>query len=230
MMPGNTGNRSALHYKGGEVGTHLPRSVCDLNLARPVHLAVIDGVKNAVGGEGVWNSTFQVAEDHVLLAGKNPVATDSVAAFLMGDDPEAERLPLPDGIRVCDNYLELLHQRGVGTNQMREIEIVGDGAGLVTSVPSGEIAWAPHGFELFQNHPNPFNPSTSITFHLPVAERVTIRLYNLAGQELETLVDARFAAGRHELQWTARNLASGVYVYRMQAGRFTGAKRMAYLR
>lgn len=120
--------RSKLHFEGGDVGAHLPRSICDLNLARPVHLAVIDGIKNAVGGEGVWNPTFKPAEHHVLLAGKDPVATDSIASYLMGNDPEAEKLQLPDGVRQCDNYLELLHQKGVGTNQMHEIEVVGDGA------------------------------------------------------------------------------------------------------
>ncbi|MEJ2629562.1 MAG: DUF362 domain-containing protein, partial [bacterium] len=131
-LPYDHSRRAKLHDDGGDMMTHLPRSICDLNLTRPVHLAVIDGIKNAEGGEGTWNPTFQIAEYDVLLAGKDPVATDSVASYLMGNDPEAEKFQLPDGVRQCDNYLELLHQKGMGTNQMAEIEIKGDGAGLVT--------------------------------------------------------------------------------------------------
>jgi uncharacterized protein (DUF362 family) len=150
-------------------------------MARPVNLAVIDGIKNANGGEGSWNPTFEPAEYEVLLAGKDPVAADSVASFLMGNDPEAEMLRLPNG-EECDNYLELLHQKGIGTNQMNEIELVGDGAGTV-SVRSDYKLIMPDNFMLFQNFPNPFNPSTTIKFYLPSAEFVTIKLFNMLGEK-----------------------------------------------
>ena len=222
------GMRSKLHFEGGDSGIHLPHSICDLNLARPVHLAVIDGIKNAVGGEGAWNPTFITAENHVLLAGKDPIATDSIASYLMGNDPGAEQLQLPDGVRQCDNYLELLHQKGVGTNQMSEIEVVGDGAGLVTSVrPKNEII-NPGNFQLSQNFPNPFNQSTAIVFYLPHTEYVTIKIYSITGQEIETLMNRIVPAGQHELHWTAKNLTSGVYLYKMQAGKFSDTKKLIY--
>ncbi|UCE05588.1 MAG: DUF362 domain-containing protein [bacterium] len=220
--------RSKLHFEGGDIGTHLPRAICDLNLARPVHLAVIDGIKNAVGGEGTWNPTFKTAGYHVLLAGKDPVATDSIASYLMGNDPEAEKLQLPDGIRQCDNYLELLHQRGVGTNQMREIEVVGDGAGLVTSVRQNNEVINPDHFQLFQNFPNPFNQSTTINFYLPQPDYITLKLYSITGQEIETLVADEVPEGQHEINWTAQNLASGVYIYKLQVGRFFDSKKLIY--
>lgn len=227
QMPYQQSYRSALHLEGGNIRTHLPRSICDLNFARPVNLAVIDGIKNAVGGEGTWNPTFQTAEFNVLLAGKNPVAADSVASYLMGNDPEAGKLQLPNG-ELCDNYLELLHQKGMGTNQMSEIELVGDGAGLVTSVRHEYEVKIPDDFQLFQNFPNPFNSSTSIKFYLPRAEYVTIKLYNLIGQGIETLVEGIVPAGQHQLQWTTNNLASGVYIYQMQAGKFSDTKKLIY--
>lgn len=132
-IPTNQSNRAALHSQtGGSSKAHLPRSICDLNSARPVNLAVIDGIMNARGGEGEWNYTFQECEDHVLLAGKDPVATDSVCAYFMGIDPGAEKIPLPNPDNgECDNHLYLLNQLGVGTNKMNEIEIVGDGADLI---------------------------------------------------------------------------------------------------
>jgi len=226
VLPNIPGYRSALHFDGGNIRTHLPRSICDLNFARPVNLAVVDGVKNAVGGEGAWNPTFQPAESNVLLAGKDPVATDSVASYLMGNDPEAEKLQLPDGAQ-CDNYLELLNQKGMGTNQMNEIEIVGDGAGVVSIRPDYEFI-VPDEFMIFQNFPNPFNPSTTIKFYLPRSEFVTIVLYAITGKKIETLVEGKIPAGQHELQWNANGLASGIYIYRMRAGSFSESRKMIY--
>jgi uncharacterized protein (DUF362 family) len=227
-LPENQSFRSALHFEGGDIGVHLPHSVSDLNLARPVNLAVIDGIKNAHGGEGTWISTFQLAEDNVLLAGKDPVATDSICAHLLGNNPEAEKFDLPDGVRQCLNYLDLLHQRGVGTNQLSEIEVVGDGADLITSVQPEKIKNKPTNIVLYRNYPNPFNPSTTITFYLPEKESVNIKIYSMNGQEIETLVDSEIPAGLHELHWNANNLASGVYIYKMNAGSFTETKKMIY--
>jgi uncharacterized protein (DUF362 family) len=227
--PTNYGRRDALHTADGTQSstTHLPRSICDLNFARPVHLAVIDGIKNARGGEGTWNPTYQQWEDHVLLAGRDPVATDSIAAHLMGNDPGAATLELPSGGR-CDNYLDLLHQKGMGTNQMTEIQAVGDGAGLVTSVrPPYEVA-IPNDFALYQNYPNPFNPSTTFKFHVPTSEYITIRIYGVTGQEIETLVEGQVSKGVHELHWTPDGLAGGVYFCEMHAGRFLEIKKMIY--
>jgi len=101
-------------------------------MARPIHLGVIDGIKNAVGGEGPWNPTFQPAAFNLLLAGKTPVALDSVASHLMGNDPEADKFRLPGG-EECDNYLKLANGFGNGlTNNLDEIQLVGDG--VTTSV------------------------------------------------------------------------------------------------
>ncbi|MEJ2051728.1 MAG: T9SS type A sorting domain-containing protein, partial [Calditrichota bacterium] len=183
--------------------------------------------KNAVGGEGAWNPTFQPSESQVLLAGKDPVAADSIASYLMGNDPEAQYLQLPDGGQ-CDNYLEHLHQKGMGTNQLDEIELVGDGADIITKIRPEYRHIVPSEFILFQNFPNPFNASTIIKFYLPQMEYVTIKLYNIAGQELETLLADKVSAGQHELRFMANGLASGVYLYRMQAGHFSDSKMLIY--
>jgi hypothetical protein len=145
----------------------------------------------------------------------------------MGNDPGAATLELPSGGR-CDNYLDLLHQKGMGTNQMTEIQAVGDGAGLVTSVrPPYEVA-IPNDFALYQNYPNPFNPSTTFKFHVPTSEYITIRIYGVTGQEIETLVEGQVSKGVHELHWTPDGLAGGVYFCEMHAGRFLEIKKMIY--
>jgi hypothetical protein len=88
----------------------------------------------------------------------------------------------------------------------------------------------PSRFELLQNYPNPFNPTTTIKYDLPSASRVELRLYDLLGREVTTLVNEVQTAGYHSVRFDASGLASGVYFYRMKAGEFTQTKRMLLLR
>jgi hypothetical protein len=74
---------------------------------------------------------------------------------------------------------------------------------------------APEHFELFQNYPNPFNPSTTISYQLPLDSRVSLKIFNILGQEVAALVDAQRLAGYHEERWEARGFASGMYVYQL---------------
>lgn len=79
----------------------------------------------------------------------------------------------------------------------------------------------PQTYELLQNHPNPFNPSTTIGYQLPAAGHVTVRVYTMLGQPVVTLVDREMAAGKHSVVWDGRNergefVATGVYLYRME--------------
>jgi serine protease len=85
-------------------------------------------------------------------------------------------------------------------------------------------------FALYQNYPNPFNPGTVIRYDLPREARVTLSLYNILGQEVVRLVDAEQSAGQYEIPVDASRLSSGVYFYRIQAGRFSDVKRMILIR
>lgn len=75
----------------------------------------------------------------------------------------------------------------------------------------------PTAFMLSQNYPNPFNPSTTISYALPQAVEVELKVYDLTGKEIATLVSGKQLAGKHEVRWSPNGLASGVYVYRLQA-------------
>lgn len=225
--------RQAIHSPtNSSSASYLPRSICDLNAARPVHFAVVDGIKNARGGEGVWNPNFVPYESHVLFAGKEPVATDSIGTYLMGLDCEAEKLQLPGdngyGDTECDNYLDLLHTKGIGTNQLNEINVVGDGKNLITSVRPNAEAQKPEKFKLCANYPNPFNPSTMIVFYLTHNEYLTLKIYDITGREVETLIEGEVPAGEHRLQWSAVGLASGVYLCRMRSKDFSETIKMLY--
>jgi uncharacterized protein (DUF362 family) len=233
----DNGRRGALHhsiYTGAE-WTYLPRTICDLNAARPVHLAVVDGIKNSTGGEGSWCANFVPCSKHALLAGLDPVATDSIGAKIMGLDPEAELFPLPapmtDGTATsstADNHLHLLNGKGVGTNQLGEIQPVGDGTNLVTSVRNAFTPLRPSEFQLCSNFPNPFNPSTMIVFYMPHDEFVSLTVYDITGRAVETLVEGQVPAGEHRLQWSADGLASGVYLCRMQTKGYSKTIKLVY--
>ncbi len=85
---------------------------------------------------------------------------------------------------------------------------------------------SPYEFALNQNYPNPFNPSTNISFTLPEAGIVSLKVYNVLGQEVATLANQRFGSGSHSLSFDASRLSSGVYIYRLQAGNKVQTKKM----
>lgn len=85
-------------------------------------------------------------------------------------------------------------------------------------------------FVLAQNYPNPFNPRTTLEFHIPTGEFVTLKIYNLVGEEVATLVSGQLSAGSHTFEFNASNLPSGVYLYRLQAGSYTAAKKMVVIK
>lgn len=88
----------------------------------------------------------------------------------------------------------------------------------------------PNQIVLSQNYPNPFNPSTSIHFNLSKSSSVTLKVFNLLGQEIETLLSGRKAAGEYEVTWNRKDLPSGVYIYQLQAGTFSQSKKMILVR
>jgi len=88
----------------------------------------------------------------------------------------------------------------------------------------------PDKFELAQNFPNPFNPSTMISYQLPINGYVTLKIYDLLGQEIATLVNEQKSAGKYEVKFDASDLASGVYIYRIQAGEFNASKKLILLK
>ena len=85
-------------------------------------------------------------------------------------------------------------------------------------------------FQLFQNYPNPFNPTTIIEIYLPEANRVTLKIYNILGEEVSTLFSGQLFSGDYKFQWDARNYSSGIYYYQIQAGDYQETKKMVLLR
>jgi hypothetical protein len=85
-------------------------------------------------------------------------------------------------------------------------------------------------FFLYQNYPNPFNPTTNIEFSLPNTDFVTLKIYNVLGEEVATLVSERLTAGKYKYKWDVGGLASGMYFYKLEAGNFMQTKKMLLIR
>jgi len=98
----------------------------------------------------------------------------------------------------------------------------------ITDVENEETI--PTVFKLEQNYPNPFNPSTRIKFAVPEKSNVLIKVYDILGSEVATLVNKEMDAGWYENNFNAAGLSSGVYLFRMEAGSYVSTKKMIYLR
>ncbi len=106
-----------------------------------------------------------------------------------------------------------------------------DGPAQIAVIVSSRTSNAlPAGFDLSSNYPNPFNPSTSLDYTLPVATRVAIVVFNVSGEEVARLTDGEVPAGYHSVSWDATNSPSGVYYCRMTAGAYRGVKKMLLLK
>lgn len=105
-------------------GYRMPRITAELNAARPIDIAFIDGIETMTGGEGPWvGGTLGVAKPGLLLLGTNPVTTDTVATAVMGYNPRAPKGTAP--FKNCDNTLLLAESLGVGTADLNKIEVAG---------------------------------------------------------------------------------------------------------
>ena len=105
----------------------------------------------------------------------------------------------------------------------------------VTGIEDGSRPGLAEDFELAQNYPNPFNPETTIRFALPQSGKVSLKIYNIAGQLVKTLVDGSLSAGAHQVRWDAtsnsgQRVASGVYLYALQHGERRQTRKMMLIR
>ncbi len=107
------------------------------------------------------------------------------------------------------------------------IRYTGDKATSITPDKPKEI---PTSFSLFQNYPNPFNPSTNIKFVIPKSSFVNLKVYDILGREIVTLVNEEKTAGNYKVTFDAKNLASGIYFYRLKAGNYISVKKMILLK
>lgn len=143
-------------------------------------------------------------------------------------------------IKTTDGGLTWTRQN-TGTNKLlnalygidnNTVYAVGEGGTILKTTNGGAVGIQiisneiPQTHLLSQNYPNPFNPSTKIKFEVPKSSFVSIKIYNILGKEISTIVNEYLNASTYEVEWNAINYTSGVYFYRMEAGTFIETKRM----
>lgn len=139
------------------------------------------------------------------------------------------------GKRLPAGLNTLLRVEGEGNLKIQAVELSSTEGLAMPATVKDNFELLPHGYALYQNHPNPFNPSTAITFDIPKAASVELKIYNVLGQEICRLVDAFLPAGRHQVTWDGRDrdgsvMASGIYFYTITADRFNDRKKMILLK
>ncbi|MBL8008478.1 MAG: T9SS type A sorting domain-containing protein, partial [Ignavibacteria bacterium] len=102
--------------------------------------------------------------------------------------------------------------------------------GLLTSVSQNSTTAVPEVYSLSQNYPNPFNPVTNVEFGISKSGFVSLKVYDVLGKEVATLVNENLSPGKYTVKFNGSSLSSGVYFYRMESGEFKDIKRMVLIK
>jgi hypothetical protein len=128
--------------------------------------------------------------------------------------------------------------RGVYFTDLNNGWVVG-GGGTVLHTTNGGTTFIederddysqPQGYVLYQNYPNPFNPTTMISYQLPVSSDVTLKVYDVLGNEIAALVNGYRPLGIYEIEFNTIDLPSGIYFYQLRAGSFIETKKMVFIK
>lgn len=185
----------------------------------------VDALLNAGVINGGQATALKVSLNQAISKindGKDKTASNLIGAF----QNKVEDFTA-DGVLSAEDAKDLLDPSG---NALKLLD-----SGFATSasfatdllVPSNDL---PQEFVLDQNHPNPFNPSTLISYSLPEEVHVRLAVYDMQGRRIASLVDGTRSAGRHEVRWAPQGLASGMYMYRIEAGSYTQSKLLHLLK
>jgi hypothetical protein len=127
-----------------------------------------------------------------------------------------------------NDSIAVFYAFAIGANQAEIVSAINEAQVKYSTVLSvdNKISEIPTGYSLGQNYPNPFNPSTKIQFSINNTQFVSLKVFDILGNEVATLVNEELTAGVYQYNFDASNLSSGVYYYRLNAGSFSETKKM----
>jgi glucuronoarabinoxylan endo-1,4-beta-xylanase len=184
---------------------------------------------------GVYLVAFKGEETVIVVVNLNTSSKNQTFAFSSDSVAHVKRYTTSEAKNLSyDGIIDLADNSFTATLEGKSITTF-----VSTKTSTGVKlfdAQIPQSYSLEQNYPNPFNPSTVIKFSLPNVGTsrqggiVSLKVYDVLGREVATLVDEELAAGNHSRQWNASNISSGVYFYRLQSGSFVETKKLVLLR
>jgi hypothetical protein len=219
-------------YEGSIAATDVNADGIPLSVSDLVYL-----IRVIVGDAAAYPKVTPVHVDLQSDGGVLSVSEDMGAAYVVVAGDVTPHL-LADRVEMKHNFDgERTHVLVYSLDGLsfsgRFLEVDGPIVTIEMATAKGQpatINLVPVTFELGQNFPNPFNPTTQIEFNLPEAAQVNLTVFNVRGQKVTTLVDGYLDAGPHTVTWDAGDNASGMYFYRLQAGDFVQSKKMLLLK
>ena len=190
----------------------------------PVELVSFTATANRMNADLRWSTATEV-NNYGFEIERRQTATWDKVGFVSG----AGSSNAPRNYSYTDNNLS----PGRYTYRLKQVD--NNGAFSYHGSVEVVIGLAPQAFALFQNYPNPFNPSTVISYQLAVNSQVTLKVYDVLGKEVATLVNGEMKAGSYTVPFSANSangstLASGVYIYRLNAGTFVSTKKLVLMK
>jgi hypothetical protein len=199
-------------------------------------------IKTNDSGQIQWEKYFNVTSNHYLECNLN-ITTDGGYIIISNNNDDLYLIKIDDLgntlltgtydgykgysiIQTSDNGYVVIGRNSKTPSQLSVIKFEPDS--VLTSVRNKPVEIDK--YKLYQNHPNPANPGTTISFDLPRKSRVSLKIFSTLGQEVATLVSDRLSAGSYEYNWDAGHLASGVYLYRLEAEGFVQTRKMILMK
>ncbi|MCX6165042.1 MAG: M28 family peptidase [Ignavibacteriae bacterium] len=174
---------------------------------------------NGTGGQNYTNTTFDDSASISIIQGTPPFTgsykPQSAFSFMLN-----QQLQGPWVLKIYDNKIG---DQGTLLSWCLNLK-------YASTISVKENNGIINCFKLYQNYPNPFNPSTNIKFQIPKNCFVSLKVYDLLGKEVETLVNGNYSQGTYEVVWDAKNFPSGLYFYRLQAGEYSETKKTMVLK
>jgi len=204
-------------------------------LGLPIETADSDQVNPEIAFDGenyvvVWED-YRNGPEVDIYGAKLDIEGNVIESFPISTQ-EGDQIH-PALVRGSDNKVLVVYSgwtneyQGKTYNSMR---IWGKMLGMPSSIDEDKNNFVVTNFNLEQNFPNPFNPSTKIEYSVPQSSTVVIKVFDILGNEIETLVKEEKPTGTYEITWYAEGLPSGVYFYRLQAGSFVETKKMLLMK
>jgi uncharacterized delta-60 repeat protein len=214
IITDNENNSTTLYF-----GNKTEVDILDKYLLPPVPPAGVFDARFAGDNLLFVPLTDLTQETSILLSGASfPVNISWEVTDSLGDNFELSN-------HINARMVYLLKGSGNITLQSEE-----DSDLIMRFVQTGVSEIIPQNFALEQNYPNPFNPTTTIKYDIPVENFVILKIFNTLGQEVATLVNEMQAPGFKAVKWDASNLPSGIYIYRLTAGKFTDVKKLMLIK